>query len=92
MATTSSVAVPAGDVWTLLYTAAGTVTLFVQNMSNDTDLLVRVGSATATSDSAQAAAEQLYSYEGRSIALVSGDKVHARSKSPSMAAKATIRV
>lgn len=82
MATTTSVAVPVSvapsAIWTLIYTAAGTVNLVIQNRSNSEEMLVRVGSATAADDSADAAAEFLYPRESRTFALVSGDKVHAR--------------
>jgi hypothetical protein len=91
MATTTEIAVPNTGAWVLAYTAAGTVNLFVQGRSAGADLLVRVGSATATSDSADAAAEVLYAREGRTLALASGDKVHVRSPN-GLATKLTLRV
>lgn len=91
MATTTSVSVPTGDTWTLLYTAAGTVTLHVQSRAPAGDLLVRVGSATATSDSPDDPAEMLNPREMRAIPLASGDKVHARTLAPNTAV-VTLRV
>lgn len=76
--TTTAVTAEAGDAWTLAYTAAGTITVYVQNRSPGGDLLVRCGASTATDDDPDAAAEILYAREGRSIALASGDKVHVR--------------
>lgn len=76
--TQNTVTAAAGDVWTLAYTAAGTVTLTMQNRSPGGDLLIRVGAATATSDAAGAGAESLYPRESRAIPLSSGDKVHVR--------------
>lgn len=91
MATTTEVTATANGAWVLAYTAAGAVTLFIQNRAPGNDLLVRVGSATATSDSADAAAEVLYPRESRSITLATGDKVHIRTPN-GVAIKATLRV
>lgn len=68
----------AGDAWTLAYTAAGTVTLYVQNRSHSRDLLVRIGASTATSDSADAPADLMLPNESRAFPLVTGEKVHVR--------------
>lgn len=85
MATThpAVVAVPAGDAWTLLYTASGNVTVYVQAKSAVGGLLVRVGSGTATSDAANASAEFLNARAPAvPFVLASGDKIHARSDGP----------
>ena len=82
MATTTAVSAAAGDAWTLAYTAAAAVTIALQCRSSGGDLLVRIGSATATTDAPGAAAEVLYPRELRSITLASGDKVHVRPSGP----------
>jgi|GEM_PF-5544827 len=77
------VPVPAGDAWTLLYTAAGNVTVYVQAKSPAGGLLVRAGSGTATSDAANAAAEFLNARAPAvAFVLATGDKLHARSDGP----------
>lgn len=80
MATLSAapVPVPAGDAWTLVYTAAGAVTLFLQNRSSSVDLLIRISASATTGDATTAAAEILFARDDRSIPLASGDKVYAR--------------
>lgn len=79
----AAVAVPAGDAWTLLYTAAGAVTVHVQAKAPTNGLLVRVGSGTATSDSADASAEYLNPRAPAvAFVLATGDKIHARADGP----------
>lgn len=78
MATTTAVSIAAGAAWTLVYTAAGTVSLKVQNRSPSKSCLIRVGASTTTSDDDDAAAEVLNPGEYRVIDLVNTDKVHAR--------------
>lgn len=80
--TTTAVTAATGDAWTLAYTAAGGVTIYIKNRSVGGDLLIRCGSATATDDAPGAAAEVLYPREGRSITLATGDKVHVRPTGP----------
>lgn len=81
--TTSKVSVPAGDAWTLLYTAGATVTVYVQAKSPVGGLLVRCGASTATSDAADSAAEFVNArQQPLAIVLASGDKIHARSDGP----------
>lgn len=79
----AAVAVPAGDAWTLIYTAGATVTVYVQAKVPTNGLLVRVGASTATSDAADASAEYL-NPRAPAVAfnLVSGDKIHARADGP----------
>ncbi len=89
MATTSAVDVAAGDEWTLAYTAAGTVTLNVQNRHPGTNLLIRVGASAAADDAPGSPAESVSSGDGRSIILAAGDKVYLRSRGAA-AADATL--
>lgn len=69
----------ASGSWTLAYTAAGAVTITLQNRSTANDVLVRIGPSTATSDAVNAAAEVLYARQSLAVTLANGDKVHVRS-------------
>jgi hypothetical protein len=75
---TSSVTAAADGTWTAVYTAAGTVTLNLQNRSTSLGLLVFVDASGTTGDSLDKAAEHLNPGEFRSFPVVSGDKVFAR--------------
>jgi hypothetical protein len=68
-----------GPNWTLIYTAAGTVTANVHKRTPDADVLVRLnGSAGTTGDSLNAAAEVLHPGVTLALSLASGDLVFAR--------------
>lgn len=78
MAAMTNVAVPAGTAWTLIYTAAGTVTITVQPRVPNGDVWVRVdGSSGATSDDPNSPAMLLRPYDRLSMTLATGDKVYA---------------
>lgn len=81
MPTTTKAAVPAGDAWTLIYAAAGDVTISLQNQSPFGDLLVRVGANAASDDTPDSAAEVLYQRERVSITLATDDYVFCRTLS-----------
>lgn len=77
MATTTTVAVPAGE-WTLAYTAAGTVTGVVQAAPGGIEVMMRIGSGVLVGDALTAAAEWITPGEARPVDLASGDKVFVR--------------
>ena len=74
---TTSLAAAAGE-WTAVYTASGTVTLYLQNRSTSLGLLVRVNASGNVSDGLDEAAEVMNPGESRAFPVVSGDKVFAR--------------
>jgi hypothetical protein len=79
MAAMTNLPVPAGDTWTLAYTASGAKTIKVQNRSPSVGLMVRVdGSAGATDDSPDAAAMQVHPHAILEITLATSDKVYCR--------------
>ena len=96
MAAMTNVVVPVSDGtnhWTLIYTAAGTVTLNIQNRHPQADLMVRVnGSSGAATDAKDAAAELLRPFDRMSMTLASGDKVLARTVRDEVPGRVTIRV
>lgn len=97
MAAMTNVAVPVSDgasaIWTLIYTAGGTITLSVHNRTPNVDMLIRVnGSSGAASDSADAAAEGLNPGATMSMTLANGDKVFAKPRSDAVPGRVTIRV
>lgn len=78
MASTTNVTAVAGAAWTLAYTAAGAVTIGVQNRHKNSEVLVRVGASAATGDSPDASALLLFPNEYRTLTLANGDKVFTR--------------
>ncbi len=80
----SKVNVPA-DTWTLGYSAADSVTVYLQNTSQNGAMLVRVDATASSGDAATAPADILNAYDARSYALVSGDKMFLRPLLPSAA-------
>lgn len=74
MTTTS---LPVGQ-WTLIYTAAGAVTLTAQNLSKASEIKLRIGSTVGIGDALTAAADVLQPMERASITLATGDKIMAR--------------
>jgi hypothetical protein len=69
----------AGPAWTLIFSAAATVTCNVHNRTPDSDVLVRLnGSAGLATDPLDAAAEALHPLATVALSLVSGDLVFAR--------------
>lgn len=75
---TTAITCAADGTWTAVYTAAGTVTVYLQNRSPSLGLLVRVDASGTTGDSVDAAAELLMPNESRAFPIVSGDKIFAR--------------
>lgn len=87
MTTTS---LPAG-AWTSLYTAAGAVTITLQNQSPASDLMIRIATGATTGDALTAAADVLRPFEHRSATLANGDVVMARPVQTDMPGKINIR-
>lgn len=77
MAAAMSTITVAADVWTAVYTAAGTVTIGLCNRMGH-NMLIRVDATAATTDAATAAADVLHPGDYRTYPLISGDKVIAR--------------
>ena len=75
MASTTFVSAPAGATWTLVYTAAGAVTIGLQNRHSSADMLIRIGSGAAVGDSPDAAARRMFPNEFWGPTLATGDKV-----------------
>lgn len=87
----TTTALPAGS-WTLVYTAAGAVTITMQNTTPSCDLLVRIGTAAVVGDPLTSAADRLHPFEHRSgVVLASGDKVFARPEASDRAGSINIR-
>lgn len=65
--------------WTLIYTASGAVTVSIQNQDAISDVLIRIGTGVATSDSVAppAAADYLRPFDWRSYTLATGEKILA---------------
>lgn len=77
MTTMTTTSLPAGQ-WTLLYTAAGAVTVTVQSLTPASDLRLRIGSAVdASADALTAAADILRPFEHREVTLAILDKIIA---------------
>lgn len=74
MTTTS---LPVGS-WTLLYTAAGAVTVTLQNLSKASEIAVRVGASAVVGDALTAAADIMQPMAHRDFVLATGDKIFAR--------------
>ena len=66
------------DAWTLAYTASGAVTVALQHVGPQGELLVRIGSSATTGDAATAPAEYMFPREVRSFTLANGDKIYVR--------------
>lgn len=78
MATMTTVAVPNGITWTLIYTAGAGIAISVQNRASE-GVLVRVsGSAGAVGDAPAAAAFMLAPLGVLPMTLANGDKVLCR--------------
>jgi len=91
MTTSTKVAVPKGAAWTSVYTAGGTVTIGIQNRSVNASVLIRIDATATANDAIDAAAEQLFPLEFRSIPLANGDKVFARSLASDCDAMVVVR-
>lgn len=76
--------------WTLLYTAAGAVTITLQNRGA-VDLRLRIGAAAVVGDALSAAHDTIYQREIRSITLAAADKVFAAPDNDSTPGKVNIR-
>lgn len=79
------------NAWTSLYTAAGAVTITVQNLSKATEIRLRIASGATTGDAATAAADVLQPMERGSFTLATGDVVMARPVSDSTPGSINIR-
>lgn len=76
MSTMTTTDVPAGE-WTVIYTAAGTVTIAVQNQTPSSTLKIRVDASASTGDATTAPHDVLQPFQIVSYALASGDVVMA---------------
>lgn len=79
------------NAWTSLYTAAGEVTITVQNLSKATEIRLRIASGARGDDAATAAADVLQPMERGSFTLATGDVVMARPVSDSTPGSINIR-
>jgi hypothetical protein len=61
--------------WTVLYTAAGSVTFSLQNLDGATPLKVRIGASVVVGDSLEAAADVLLPLDWRQYSLVATEVV-----------------
>lgn len=74
MSSTTKVAVPAGE-WTVAYTASGTVSITIQNLSRAIALRMRIGTAVTTGDSLDDPYMLLNPGDRIGLALINTDKV-----------------
>lgn len=89
MTAMTTTALPAGE-WTDVYTAAGAITITLQNLSA-CDVKLRIGASVATSDALTAAHDMIFPREIRSIVLATGDKIIACPINDSIAGKVNVR-
>lgn len=97
MTAMTNAAVPVSDgasaIWTVIYTAAGSVTLSLHNRSENVDLLIRCnGASGAANDAKDSPAEILLPRATMAITLATGDKVLAKPLRDDMAGRVTLRV
>lgn len=74
MTAMTATAAPAA-AWTLVYTAAGAVTINAHNPSNSTKLRVRIGAAVVIGDALTSASIILQCEDTKPYTLAIGDKV-----------------
>lgn len=74
MATMTKTAVNVG-AWTVVYTAAGAITITLQNLDGATPMKVRIGTAVVVGDSLEAAADVLLPLDLRAYTLAISEVV-----------------
>lgn len=78
MSSMTKVVAESGE-WTLVYTAAGTVTVYLTNLSTHMGLKVRVGASASISDADDAPADFVEPLKRQAYPLVNGDKLLVQS-------------